>query len=326
VRYRTLLVSALASASGTAVCASACSSFEATPSAPDGSASDGGTTEDGPTGQLPDGSALDGSLPVGDAGPCDVTHSWSMPALVPEISTSSDEFGASVFGSDVYFSRADAGYGLYRGRYAGGSFVTTQLTYFIYDVRSPAFDDSGLTLYFEGAATGVAKIYRATRANLEATMMNGASPIHASPASVKESSPSFGAGAVWYGSELTDGDSDLFRAGVQADGGVELPGPLVGINIVGANEKFPVVTGDGRRLYFASDRDKGAKNTGYDVFTATRPSMGGAFTDVTPVAELNTAFDEYPTWVSADGCKMLLMRRTGPGAAQHDIYQSTKAK
>lgn len=69
-------------------------------------------------------------------------------------------------------------------------------------------------------------------------------------------------------------------------------------------ERNPVLSADGRRIFFSSDRDSEPKSQ--RIWTAYRDDPAGVFGDPVPVTELavpDGAHDyDAPTWLSVDGC------------------------
>ncbi|MBL8608933.1 MAG: PD40 domain-containing protein [Myxococcales bacterium] len=80
-----------------------------------------------------------------------------------------------------------------------------------------------------------------------------------------------------------------------------------------SDENAPVVTLDDRFLYHNRPGDGGAQN---DVWVSRRAKPGDAFPESTRVAELSSADDDYPSWVSGDHCRFYLTSsRPVPGRA-----------
>ncbi len=69
-----------------------------------------------------------------------------------------------------------------------------------------------------------------------------------------------------------------------------------------ATDMYPMVTEDGLRLLFTSNRDAGS----YAVWTATRPSPGVDWSVPVLVPELTVAQDDRPVWMSPDGCTIMI--------------------
>ncbi|MBX3222086.1 MAG: hypothetical protein KF795_16330 [Labilithrix sp.] len=93
----------------------------------------------------------------------------------------------------------------------------------------------------------------------------------------------------------------------------------------GANDMNPVLSRDEKRIYFASSRPHPAPHSGVLVYTSTRASVEGDFAPPEFVAELNEGFNDLrPSWVSVDGCTLVLSGRTAmPGV---DVYVASKPK
>lgn len=102
-----------------------------------------------------------------------------------------------------------------------------------------------------------------------------------------------------------------------AFGPAALLGPLDPIE-----ERFPVLTGDERTLYFAA-RDAGGTTR---VRKATRASKSDAFGAAVAVPELDGAVGEstHPTWLSPDGCEMLLLAQRAADGGGFDVYRAVK--
>ena len=86
---------------------------------------------------------------------------------------------------------------------------------------------------------------------------------------------------------------------------------------------YPAVTADESTVYFTSYRptaDAGA--TGFNVFMAKRPSTAAGFAAPVEITELNTAAEEWPTWISADGCRILFISNRPGSMASRDIWQA----
>ena len=90
---------------------------------------------------------------------------------------------------------------------------------------------------------------------------------------------------------------------------------------------YPVVTPDDRTIYFTSYRptaDAGA--IGFNVFMATRSSAAAGFSPPVEVTELNTTAEEWPTWISADNCRILFISDRPGSMASRDIWQAHRGK
>lgn len=87
---------------------------------------------------------------------------------------------------------------------------------------------------------------------------------------------------------------------------------------------FPVVTADELSVYFASPRTDGGAKGERDIWRADRTSVTSAFGAPVPVAELNSASDDLPSWISPDGC-VAYLSSTRDGAI-FKIYEAKRPR
>jgi hypothetical protein len=114
-------------------------------------------------------------------------------------------------------------------------------------------------------------------------------------------------GAVYFASTRNKSmGAELFRSPRLADG-YGPPEPLTSINSA-TDDNSPVVTADELTIYFASFRSAGSQGE-WDVFVAHRDRREEPFRAAAPLAGVNTAGSEFPTWISPDGCELYLTRR-----------------
>lgn len=93
-----------------------------------------------------------------------------------------------------------------------------------------------------------------------------------------------------------------------------------------ARERSPVLSHDELRIFFGSARPHPGGVTGTTlVYTAARADVDGDFGPIEFVAELNEGAQEMtPSWLSADGCTMLLSGRL-PNETSTDVFIATRA-
>lgn len=78
-------------------------------------------------------------------------------------------------------------------------------------------------------------------------------------------------------------------------------GPAVPVPLAESGNNL-ALSPDERTMFFSHfDAD-----TSLDIYVTTRPTKVEAFGPVTPVPELNTADEDSPSWLSADGCELYL--------------------
>lgn len=112
----------------------------------------------------------------------------------------------------------------------------------------------------------------------------------------------------------------LFQADLVS--GAYGPARLLGFD---ADERSPVLSRDELRIFFASSRVHPGGASGALVYTATRLGVDGGFGPIEFVAELNEGATEMiPSWLSADGCTMLLSGRIETDTYT-DVFIATRA-
>jgi hypothetical protein len=170
------------------------------------------------------------------------------------------------------------------------------------DEFSAAFSDDMLTLYFDRQVDQERyEILAATRATSGAafgspvTMLLG-------PGASSNFEPFAAAGAIFFASTRSGGIANLFSAS-GAGTSFASPEPLMPATSEVAYE-HPVVAGDGLTIYFSAPPDGSAKR---DIWTAARSARDQLFGPPHPVAALNTASVEFPTWISSDNCRLYFM-------------------
>ena len=112
---------------------------------------------------------------------------------------------------------------------------------------------------------------------------------------------------LYYASSPVGGVRHIVRA-ERMDAGIEPPVPVPELDS-SFDDKCPVVTPDELTIFFRSTRtDGGARGSG-DIWTASRSSTGLPFSSLQNVSELNSPNDEWPTFVSRDGCTLYFTTR-----------------
>ena len=96
------------------------------------------------------------------------------------------------------------------------------------------------------------------------------------------------------------GDLDLYESLLQKSGAAGLPTSL-GPNInTDRAENAPVVSADQLTLYFARANASGV----FDIWTSSRASPSAAFGVASVVPGLQTEYEEFPSYVSDDHCRL----------------------
>jgi len=107
-------------------------------------------------------------------------------------------------------------------------------------------------------------------------------------------------GRALYFDSNRDGDLDIYRATVDGAGTALAAATVSGLNTA-AEESEPIATLDDKTIYFA--RKVSGKRK---IYVAHRPSATGAWGAAAAVGELNASADESPTWISSDGCRIVI--------------------
>jgi hypothetical protein len=116
--------------------------------------------------------------------------------------------------------------------------------------------------------------------------------------------------------------NQLYR-GLFASGAVTGVSPVAELNTPFA-QSFPIISPDGMTIYFATTRiDVVPPSSGNNIWSATRTQTGGTFGNLAPVEALNSDKNEYPKWISSDGCRIYL-QSDRPGIGKYDIYVAKK--
>jgi hypothetical protein len=278
-----------------------------------------------------------------DAGPCDPSGPFGDPVnLAGDVNTEANELGATltVDESAIYFAadgtRRDAGAVLYRvygavrgasGTYTGSAIVASLDVDGNYRDVHPAISGDGLTIVFPSDRDNpTLDLYAADRDTPVATFRK---PVLLAAASRPEpdSTPFLGADGTLYfasGPALpTQGDIFVSTRGVAGYGP---PSLVEGVNLSGTETNAPVVTADGKRMYFATNRADASTRT-YAIWTATRTSTSSPFANPEPVAELGgIEADERPSWISRDGCRLYFSSRRAGGRGGADVWVASKTK
>jgi hypothetical protein len=192
---------------------------------------------------------------------------------------------------------------------------------------SPCPSADGLTLYFASSPLGAPLIFRATRATPYGQF--------GTPVLVSElASTTFELEPC-----VRSDDLEIFFVSIRAGGpgGLDLwqarrssrsarfgvPTPVVELNTTD-DEHGPCLTGDGLRIYFASNRPGGLGVN--DLFTATRPNWSSPFGAPVRVTELNTGDDDVGPHVSLDGNTIFFERAVVgvPPFGDRDLWMATR--
>lgn len=272
----------------------------------------------------------DAGNPIG-TGPCDATKSFAPASIF--LHDLPESFEAIFYGDQVFYVvNEDGGPGFHLANvtiHADGSHSALHPVNVRTDkpgqsARSPSLSADGKTIYYLGRTPvdggNVDQLFRATRNSTSELDFTGAKI-----SNLDLLSAYYTGASIWYARRTggSDGSAALYRSDAPVDGGMMEGGSArADINGVSGNEQFLVALPDEKRVYFASTREGTTSKGGYDVWTASRNEQTGMYEDAEPVPELSTNRDEFPSWVSQDGCKILVTRVGEDGL--RDVYISQK--
>lgn len=311
----------------------------ATPNGEGGAEVDGPTSSGDRDGEPPgmdggaDAPSGDADLDAGDSAvpppDCDLTKPFGAPqALSNAVNTSAYETGGrlSVDELTLYFTRASTVYKATRGNKTDPFANVTPMA----DINGTTADGyltmpaSEVTAFFASNRTGSAllDIWSATRSNKTAAFMNiKREAILASAQDDDDPWVRADARMLYFDSKRS-GVTDLYRAPIDATGTIGTPSKVLNVTTDSDSESNPVVTADDLTLYFAFGATTGSQG----IRVSKRASTNVEFSGITSVTELNTSSDDRPTWVSPDGCKILISSERPNGQGSSDLYMAVKPK
>jgi hypothetical protein len=173
---------------------------------------------------------------------------------------------------------------------------------------TPALSADDKTLYFAATSGDKSALFAAKRASKQGafdkpTMVDGLGVVPESGYLAPN-----GAG-LWLTVRDSNGSLDIYFAkandanGSQFDPATSLPE----INSA-KTDTLPVPNADGTILYFGSSRED-PNGTRLDVYMARRASPAVPFEPPTKIPGLDTPGDEYPSWLSPDGCRLYITKQ-----------------
>ena len=209
---------------------------------------------------------------------------------------------------------------------AGGPFGTQRKLPLQTGSSGPSLANNGRLYYTVDIGSGVEsdpQLHYATAPYSAATSRT----IHELNSSMQDAAPFITpSGSALYFARRTNAEvpspADLFVGYMTEAERFTTPVPLPELNTVEASETAPMLSADGLYLYFASDRPGGKGK--HDVYVASRADTEASFGPAAPVHEVNSPEDDFPSWISADHCRLYLSSRRHEGAGQLDIYLATR--
>jgi len=195
------------------------------------------------------------------------------------------------------------------------------------DDYNPTVSSDGLTLFFDSTrGGGPRRLYVAARSTTlgefgSASLLAGVGSAVAEDADIQPFVSADGV-ELWFSSSRTGGRgaTDLWRA-LRSGAGFGAPEAIVGLSSSVADE-LPLVSADRLTVYFGSNRGGDGTTGGFDIWTARRTTVDDGFPSPTPLAHVNTAGNDFPTWLSPDGCRLYIITDQG---GTYDIVVAERA-
>ena len=129
-------------------------------------------------------------------------------------------------------------------------------------------------------------------------------------------------GSALYLASDARGTWDIYRT-TRTGSGWSTPTTVDEVNTA-ALEWTPTLSADGLTLYFGSDRSASA-GSGGSIWVAHRATSTGTFGAAVKVTELDFGRDEFPSWVSPDGCRLYFSQNIDVGGGVY-TYRSFVAE
>lgn len=145
---------------------------------------------------------------------------------------------------------------------------------------------------------------------------------------------------LFFGGDNGAGGAQIYRSLADGKGGFSAPAPalVAGIAAVAPySDNAPVLSQEAQTMYFASERSPapGASVLNMHIYVTTRLNTNDPFdgnpvrarVDVINGVVENLDFDEWPGWLSTDGCRLYFDTNRGDGNNfEYDIWVATKTE
>ena len=197
------------------------------------------------------------------------------------------------------------------------------------DSFSPSLTTDQLTMYLISNGTGTVgghDVFVSTRSNTTAAF-----PAPTNVGNINSTNDNeYGVGVTGNGNELffTSGrtGADRVYSSTKSGAGFGVPAIIAPIVDSNANTSDAIVAlrTDGLELYFGSNRAGGLG--AHDIWVTRRTSASAAWGAPVHVAELSSAQADFPSWVSADGCRVLVSSQRAGGKGNTDIWFAQRPK
>jgi RHS repeat-associated protein len=197
-----------------------------------------------------------------------------------------------------------------------------------YEDRSPWLSSDGLTLYlttYSAATSWQRRIAVATRDSATAEF-NAPQllPSAINPPGSHNQDAYFLSGQLYFASEFGGNSRNLYASPFSGTYGSAVD--LGAVNAPDVDDQHPVLSPDGKTLYFASTRAGIGGDTNGDIWVSRRLETSDPFGSVTNLYGLNTSYDDFPVAIADNGCTLYFAstKESGHGATNTRLYRATR--
>ena len=268
------------------------------------------------------------TMPAAPASACDLTKPFGAPELLSAFSTTAYETGGRFSADELtfYFSRASSGnmQPMMAKRPAkdqawGKSTVITAVDTSTYDDSYFMTTADGLTAFMISTRQGDLDVFRTTRTSTTATWTAPALINAVMTTSTEDDVWVVPNGSAIYFDSNRSGNWELYRAAIDESGAVKAPAVVAGGPTTVGDETNPVVTPDELTMYFSR-----ASGSQQEIRVSHRASVTEQWGQSALVTELNSTSNDRVTWVSDDGCRVVVSSSRAGGAGSNDLYLATR--
>lgn len=315
---------------------------------PDGASSttDGGnpSAQDSGGAGAKDGGGIDGSaVDSGDAGrACDPTRPFGAPTKVTAVNSADNDEVATLSPDELelFVSTYPAGQVRKIKRYARADkqspwlYKDTADSLSIAEGGAPTsatgltFEPDGLIAYFQfydKVGSSNSSIFTTSRAALNTGLWSMPVEVSSLSDNFSDETPFLTAdGKTLFFFSSRAGGFHIFYADKGGNGFVA---PTAAFKVTPTDDRYPVLTGDQLTMYLGSYGAIDGGAPAMQIFKATRDLKTHLFDPPVYVPELNVNGSfTGPSWVSQDGCHIVLFSIRAGGAGGTDVYEAFKPK
>jgi Tol biopolymer transport system component len=285
------------------------------------------SARDGPDAVGPDGTA--GDAGDADSQPCDPTSPFSIIEPVGELNGAGDDEGSRLTPDELviyYTSRPALGqpFQIFSATRASrnDTFGRSSWIPLLGNSSGAMIAPDRMLLYYSSDRGGLdenAHLYVA-RSPFSASTSVALGKVNSTSLDYAPYVSADGAELYFVSTRPANLDDNLYVATRSSDGFAHAAAvPIVNSAF---SDRSPVVSADGLRLYFGSNR--GSRGDDFDIYLAHRADRTQAFEDPQPMTQLNTPGVEMPDWVAPDECAMYFRSDRPGGAGGRDVWRARR--